>query len=263
MYRLSDTGLFGLQPLELHLLICGFPRSGTTLLQLMLENALPNARRFEREVSGWRAATYAWRNHRLMISKMPHDLFRLPQLQSFYAGRRATLKTILMLRDPRDLLTSQRKTGGPVGYCVGLERWRNYYEAFCQHVNDCNTLLVRYEQLVAQPAQEQLRIEKFCGQEMGVPFDQFHSIDRPTFDTSTLNGLRPIEQSLVGRWAALEHYDRVEQALRELPELPDALVRLGYETDNSWIDAWRREARPPSAFANETRETVAAISRIA
>ena len=40
IYRFSDTGLFGLKPLQTHILICGFPASGTTLLQLMLEKRL-------------------------------------------------------------------------------------------------------------------------------------------------------------------------------------------------------------------------------
>src|ERR1700759_582777 len=76
-YRFPDTGLFGLTPLKMHVLICGFPNAGTTLLQLMLENGLPKARRFGRERAGWRAATYSRRNHELMISKQPQDLIRL------------------------------------------------------------------------------------------------------------------------------------------------------------------------------------------
>src|SRR5690348_217375 len=84
LYRLPDTGLLGLTPLRTHILVCGFPRSGTTLLQLMLENSLPHARRFGREVGGWRAATYAWRNHAVLISKVPHDMFRLDPLRKFY-----------------------------------------------------------------------------------------------------------------------------------------------------------------------------------
>jgi len=39
------------------------------MLQMMLENAMPQARRFGCETGGWRAATFAWRNHALLISK--------------------------------------------------------------------------------------------------------------------------------------------------------------------------------------------------
>ena len=238
-FRVADTGLLGLTPLQMHILICGFPRSGTTMLQMMLENALPQARRFGRETGGWRAATFAWRNHPLLISKVPHDVSRLAPLRNFYDKRKAELKIILMLRDPRDVLTSRRKTGGPKGYVVSAERWRKYHRAFLRHQNDRDVLVVRYEDLVADVDREQRRIEEFTGQTMTVPFAKFNEVERPDFDTSTLNGLRPIEQSLIARWACADHKDRIEQVLAELPELPQALIDFGYAPDTRWIDDWR------------------------
>src|SRR5262252_3756205 len=101
LFRVADTGLFGLTPLRKHILICGFPRSGTTMLQLMIENGIPEAKRFGRETGGWRAATYCLRNHAKAITKVPHDVFRLSPLRNFYATRDVDLKIILMLRDPR------------------------------------------------------------------------------------------------------------------------------------------------------------------
>lgn len=239
LYRVADTGVLGLTPLRTHVLICGFPRSGTTMLQLMLENALPDARRFGREIGGWRAATYAWRNHAVVISKVPHDVFRLAPLRNFYAGRGATLKIILMVRDPRDVLTSQRKFGGPEGYCVPPERWRRYSEAFSRerHATDC--MIVRYEDLVDDPDRQQQRIERFTGEAMQLPFSRFHAVDRPDFHTDTLNGLRPVETALVRRWRAPEHRARIEQMLEEIPELPAALADLGYEPDTAWLGDWR------------------------
>lgn len=231
LYRIPDAGVLGLTPLRTHILICGFPRSGTTLLQLMLENALPQARRFGREVAGWRAATYAWRNHPVVISKVPHDLFRLGPLRNFYVRRRAALKIILMQRDPRDVLTSQRKTGGPVGYCVSCERWRAYFKAFLSERDTEDCLVVRYEDLVGDPDRQQERIEKFTGEAMCLPFSGFHTTRRPDFRTDTLNGLRPVETSLVARWRRDEHRRRVEHVVQNLPELPRALVELGYEPE--------------------------------
>jgi hypothetical protein len=236
LFRISDTGLFGLTPLQKHILICGFPRSGTTMLQLMLENGIPEAKRFGRETGGWRAATYCWRNHAKAITKVPHDVFRLTPLRNFYATRNVDLKIILMLRDPRDVLTSRRKTGGPAGYVVSSERWRKYYEAFKRHQNNADVIVVRYEDLVAHVQVQQKRIEDFTRETMAVPFSHFNEVARPDFDTSTLNGLRPIEQSLIARWATPNHHERILQVLRELPELPQALMDLGYAPDTSWID---------------------------
>lgn len=229
LYRIADVGVPGLTPLRTHILVCGFPRSGTTLLQLMLENALPQARRFGREVGGWRAATYAWRNHPVLISKVPHDLFRLGPLRNFYARRRAALKIILMQRDPRDVLTSQRKTGGPEGYCVSCDRWRAYFKAFIHERAAADCMVVRYEDLVSDPNLQQERIERFTGETMSLPFSGFHTAHRPDFRTETLNGLRPVETNLVARWRRDEHRRRLEEVVQYLPELPDALAELGYE----------------------------------
>jgi hypothetical protein len=241
LFRLADTAIPGLTPLRTHLLICGFPRAGTTLLQMMLENAMPYARRFGREVGGWRAATYCWRNHPVVISKVPHDLFRLDELRDFYSRRQAKLKIILMLRDPRDVLTSQRKMSGRdrEEYVVGFARWRKYYQHFRMQWDRCDSLLVRYEKLVTEVETEQKRIETFTGEPTVVSFRSFHEVPRSDFDISTLNGLRPVENSLLCRWKQPRHRERIAAALREIPELPRALRELHYESDESWIEQWK------------------------
>ena len=235
LFALPDIGLPGLVPLRLHLLICGFPRSGTTLLQLMLENALPAARRFGREIGGWRAATYCWRNHPVLISKVPHDLFRLQPPRNFYRNRQASLRIILMLRDPRDVLTSVRRVGGPPGYVVGADRWRRFFHAYLQERHASDVLEVRYENLVGDTAAVQQSVEQFAGEPMRLPFTEFHTVARPDFDTSTLNGLRPLERRPVPRWSLPEHRARIEQVVAEIPELPRILIDMGYERDSDWM----------------------------
>jgi hypothetical protein len=237
MFRLPDTGLFGLTRLRTHILICGFPASGTTLLQLMLENGLPHARRFGREIGGWRAATYSWRNHAVMVSKVPHDLFRLEPLRRFYAVRPAELKVILMQRDPRDLMTATRENcPGITAYCGDAHLWERYYRAFIRHRNDPHTLIVRYEDLVADPGAEQARIESFVGEPMALPFSNFNSVDRPDFDQTTLCGLRPVERSRVSRWNQPEHHTRMREVLTEMPSFARAVLELGYETNTRWAE---------------------------
>jgi hypothetical protein len=235
LYRIPDTGLLGLTRLRTHILICGFPAAGTTLLQLMLENGLPRARRFGREVGGWRAATYTWRNHEVVISKVPHDLFRLEPLRRFYATRQAGLRVILMQRDPRDLLTASRTVGGREIYCGRTCLWQKYYDAFLRHRSDPDTLVVRYEDLVADACGQQSRIESFVGQTMAVPFRSFDAVERRDFDTTTLCGLRPVEATRVARWTRPEHADRLRHVLSQAPDLAEAVVELGYETNTDWV----------------------------
>jgi hypothetical protein len=236
VFCVPDSAFFGLKPLRTHILICGFPRAGTTLMQMMLENAHPGARRFGREVGGWRAATYSLRNHSIMISKVPHDIARLDALRRHYAGRRAQLKIIAMIRDPRNILTSQRTLDGILQYVVCPARWRFYYRNLLEQREKEDVLIVRYEDLVSDVECEQARIEEFTGEKVTYPFRMFHEFERTDFDTSTLNGLRPVEKTLLDRWREPMHRPRIQQVLRELPELPQALIDLGYEADNDWIN---------------------------
>src|SRR5438045_94468 len=40
MLKAIDNGWIGLRPLRTHVVVCGFPRSGSTLLQLMIETSV-------------------------------------------------------------------------------------------------------------------------------------------------------------------------------------------------------------------------------
>jgi hypothetical protein len=243
VYRLSDTGLFGLTPLRTHILVCGYQRAGTTMLLAMLEYAHPKARRFGEETSGWRAATYAWRNHAVVVSKVPKDIFELDALQAFYAARKAKLRIIIMVRDPRDVLTSKMKGAG---YGADIPGWRDYHEHYRRHKTAPNAILVRYEDLVADPAAAQRKIDAFTGEPSERPFAEFHTEERKDFDTFPLNGVRPVDQNTVGRWGRPEHRERLEQVLREVPDFPQILIELGYEKDDTWIERWRAGTQSPA-----------------
>jgi hypothetical protein len=238
-YRIADTGLFGLTPLKLHIVICGFPASGTTLLQLMLENGLPDAKRFGKERSGWRAATHSLRNHAIMISKQPADMLQMAPLQEFYRYRRARLRTLLMLRDPRDLLTTQRRDTTELAYGGSALEWRNDHQAFLRESQRPDTLVVRFEDLIDDVDKEQQRVEKFLNLKMVVNFADYLSVQRSDFDTTTLRGLRPLDRTRIARWRDPIHRPRIVQMLRELPELPGVLRDLGYEKNDDWLNEFQ------------------------
>jgi hypothetical protein len=237
IYRITDCSLPGCHPLRTHILICGFGRSGTTLLLAMLEYALPHARYFGREVRGWRAANYSWRNHALMISKFPADILVLDKLQKLYEKRRADLKTILMVRDPRDILTSHH-VYADIPYFMSPERWRGRYKHFVIHRDQPDVLVLKYEQIVQDLVKTQNQIEAFIGEKLVRPLAEFYTQDRQEFDQRPLNGWRPVDAQGVGRWARPEHAARIRQMLQEMPELPAALIDLGYETDDSWTKSF-------------------------
>src|ERR1017187_567162 len=66
-----DSGWFGLRALQSHVVACGYPRSGSTLLQLMIETCVSDVRVFGTEYEAVVAAPYALRNRPYMFTKDP------------------------------------------------------------------------------------------------------------------------------------------------------------------------------------------------
>lgn len=234
----SDRGWFGLTPVETHVVICGFPRSGTTLLQLMVETSTPEAKAFGNERSGMAVARYTWPGrHRVLISKKPDDIFRVSELRDYYRGRRTRARFILSVRDPRAVLTSVHVS--KPGYCVPAEKWRAVHEHLAYQRQRDDVMVVEYRDLVEQPNDVQARIAGFVGCEIGRPFDQFHSDVPSNFDTRALNGVRPLDRASLDKWRAADHRPRIRQLLAELPELPERLIEMGYEPDRGWMQDYR------------------------
>jgi hypothetical protein len=255
IYRFSDTGLFGLKKLRTHILICGYQRSGTTLLLAMMEHALPNAKQFHKEISGWRAATWCWRNHEIMISKVPRDILKLNAIRNFYRSRQAKLRAIVMVRDPRDMLTSHHVLHDRQ-YFQDLEEFKLLHTAVMAQKDREDVLLIKYEDLVTDVPGMQKRIEAFTGEKMKRDLTGFHQSQNERFDTSALNGVRPVDQKGIGRWKKPEHRQRLGEILIQVPELPKILIDLGYENDANWAAAFGGE----TALPNQSGDTPASAA---
>lgn len=239
VFCFPDRGMFGLTPLRTHVLICGYPRSGSTMLQLMLEHAYPHARRFRRETRGYRAAMFSFRNHECMISKQPGDILRLQRLKNHYAGQAACLRPIVMIRDPRDVLTSRHANWPDREYFLDVDKWREYDKSVKRHQRESDVLLFRYEDLVADVEATQKTLEEFIREPMQRPLSTFHAQKRTDFrDLQALNGLRPVDRKGVGRWRDPKHVRCIEQILTEFPGFPQRLIELGYETDRGWTERY-------------------------
>jgi uncharacterized protein YjeT (DUF2065 family) len=227
LYTVPDRGWFGLTPLRTHVLVCGYPRSGTTVLQMMLEYAIPAARRFGTETRGYRAALYAWRNHAVMISKQPGDVLKLPGLRALYAARPARLRAIVTVRDPRDVLTSVHASR-PGAYFLAPSEWRRYDDAVRWLPPGDDVLLLRYEDMVADVDATQARLEAFIGEPFDRPLRDFHREERSDFETIALNGVRPVDRASVARWQRPEHAERLRELEEAIPGFGDRIEALGY-----------------------------------
>jgi hypothetical protein len=239
--RLIDRGWFGLTPLRGHLVICGFPRSGTTLLQLMVETAVPEATRYGRERSGLGTARKHWPGRSpYLVTKRPDDIFWVDEIRDFYAqlGTRTRARFVICVRDPRAVLTSRHETDKSV-YWVTVDRWRAIYDQLLYLRSADDVCVVEFKDLVSRIADVQQRLTNLMGWAVSANFDEFHKHVPQDFQTVALNGVRTLDSNTLERWARPEHADRIRFLLREMPELPERLIEMGYEPDDAWTGTYR------------------------
>jgi hypothetical protein len=234
--QVVDRGWFGLVPLEAHVVICGFPRSGTTLLQLMAQTAYPSARSFGDERSALAAANNDFPGDaRLIISKRPDDIFWIDEIRATYAARGTTTRVrfIVSVRDPRAVLTSVHGMNRDV-YWVTVERWRSIYLHYSYVRAFDDVVVLEYRDLVRDPGGMERQLAAAIGIQPERGFADFHSAVPGDFNTLALNGVRPLDPAAVDKWRAPEHRGRIRELLRDMPELPERLIELEYETDTEW-----------------------------
>lgn len=232
-----DRGLFGLTPLEKHVVICGFPRSGSTMLQGMAEACVAGTKTFRDERPALDAAQRAWRNHSLMVTKDPWDVFFIDEIREFYSTRRTAVQFVLTTRDPRAILTSFFENS--TEYYVPPPWWQAHRDHF-QYARLCDDVIcVEYAELASRPAQVERMLNDEIGWTVTERFTNFHKALPKDFNTVGLNGLRPPDPTSVDKWRHPRHRDRLRAVLAEIPELPDYLIEAGYESDTRWVDAYR------------------------
>ena len=222
--------------LRTHLVICGFPRSGTTLAQLMAQCCVPGIKCFDKEIRALEAAQCALRNHEYMITKAPRDIFLIPEIRDYYKGRQASPRFVLFNRDPRAVLTSFH-ADRPGEYYVSPQRWRAIDEHWRWVTRDQpeDLIIVRYEELMQNPDAFGQQLESFVGWKSTLPFSQFHTVNVGGFKTDALNGLRPVDPTNINRWRDAKHHERLRWIVQEMPELPQRLIEMGYDTNTDWV----------------------------
>lgn len=241
-YALLNCGFPFSNRLERHVVICGFPRSGTTLCQLMIEAGVTDIAVFGRERRALDKARYTWHRHRFLLTKRPNDIFLLDDIRDFYRERAASVRFILFVRDPRAVLTSIH-VDRPNEFYVSVERWRAVYEHWKWACRAADVLPVRYEDLIRDPAAVQNAMTRFVGWTVDRPFEEFHRCVPPGFDTDALNGVRQLHADNCERWRQERFRDRIGGLLnRMMPDLPSALTELGYEANEHWTDQYLRRS---------------------
>jgi hypothetical protein len=236
-HRAADRNLFGMRPGRA-VIVCGMPRSGSTLLQLMLQTGYPDSKHYGRERGGLLVARDVWPGrYSLLISKRPNDVFWVDEIRELYRERARAPLFIVTTRDPRAVMTS--KHANSPEYYVSAERWKALFDHIRYVRSAPDVLTLDYRDLVQTPRQVGQRLAEAIGEEPAVPFDSVGREVPSGFQTAALNGVRPIDTSSLNKWRDPQHSERIRAILAELPELPSILVQEGYETDTSWTDRYR------------------------
>jgi hypothetical protein len=228
--------------------ICGFSRSGSTLLYNMFRYAAPDVLAPERESS---AMALLAEDAAAVLTKRPLDVFRIAELRRVNAERK-DLRLVITVRDPRSLVSSIHERA-PMQWFQGFD---HSFLVAPDGLSFCNpgvlsmhrassdacrsglpTIVCRYEELVADPKRVQTRLAEFTGFDMRHEFAEFHSSPIPEQLQPQLNGVRSIDQNRLFPWAAdTAVAERVVRQFRLSPQLFDVMEAWGYERNRNWFD---------------------------
>lgn len=246
------------------IVICGFPRSGTSLLYNMLAAALPD---FARDAFEASALASIWRFED-RLSKLPLDVLRMEELARCNVHAK-TLHVIAPLRDPRDLVTSVHpnvpndyfigweasyrvglgEAGAPQPVMPGIGRIESALQALARDPR-FDLVRVRYEDLVRNPDAVERRLAEHLGLAFQVHLADFHregerlpyrydaSHLRSGADPTLAREEAPLDVSRIGRWREPAHRERIRDQFGEHPELLTLVRAWGYEEDDVWFAAY-------------------------
>lgn len=222
------------------IVLCGPPRSGTTLLYGMLRMTVTSHHVPDRERKALNNLTPD-----RVITKTPFDCIRIPEIKH-RLGPDVTF--IVMIRDPRDILVSRHHLAPDEywvhwDYSLGYRRKERRLTYLNPGLLEClraiedppRSVFVRYESLVREPDEVQtaLQLQIPALQMRGCFSDWNHRTKVPKSLRKPLNGVRAPNMRRVGVWRY--HPGRILQQFQACPELFWWLRYLGYEAGHAWI----------------------------
>lgn len=245
------------------IIVCGFPRAGTSLLYNMLSSSLLGYRfaPFERPAREtlWRFTNWC--------SKRPTDVLELEEIVASNPRSKRIL-VLILIRDPRDLLISLHPNAPDRPLLEMDRRWsirgrypyrlrcvpgglRDFHEAVqaadrLDGVGDVSIEPVRYEDLVSDPDAVQRHLAERHDLEFREAFRDFHRRPRQhayRYEGPLARARAPhlvrsrssVDRSRAGRWREPRHRERILSIVESHPDLLERLCALGYEHDDDWV----------------------------
>jgi hypothetical protein len=238
-----------------HIIVCGLPRSGSTLLYQMMRSA-EGLEFLEREQS----AAKSIESDVNAVTKRPKDIFDLDRILELNGGRK-DVAAIITIRDPRSVVSSvhlsyphqpfigfdhslfvtpdavSNTDPGLLKYALAVEKARSR--------TDLRTLVLRYEDIVAAPGETRRQLAAGLGIEFNRPFEGLKGNAPSDRFQKALKGARDLDASRIDAWVN-ESPQRVLRQFRLAPQLFAVTESWGYEGREDWFDALAE--RHPSAL---------------
>lgn len=220
--KLNKSGV-----LPKRVIICGCPRSGTTLMNELLR-CYDDIYVMNREEYALRFP-YIVLKEKYIATKHPIDFRHLNKITDTFNNP----FIIFLLRDPRDVIVSEHfKNKGH--YLINYPTWAdaiNQYEKF----NYENKMLIHYEELIKDPGLIQKQLAKSLDLEIKSDFNNFHNnVTHTHEDIKSLGGIRPIDPKNSGKHMRPEHFNRIKEQLLSHPAMSEQLIKYGYAIDRQW-----------------------------
>lgn len=245
-----------------HLLVTGQSRAGSSLLYSMLQRTLrdfnvPGAEFPARAVIHMPGDT---------CSRRGYDLFDFDRIAETARGRKR-LDMVVMLRDPRDILTAYdprlpddyvcsadrsyftAAQGGPQQILPGvLAVHERITQVVASDACPNGVVMLKYEHLVDEPRRVQHLLADALELRFDGDFGDYHPREIESHGPD-LTGVRPADAPRLARWRVPYHRDRIIDQFTRFPALHDMVEALGYEPDRSWFDSYLAEAEERAAIA--------------
>ena len=214
------------RPRRLH--ITGAPRSGTTLLHVMvltcfdIDGPVEAEQRLRRPVP---------RDRRLVCTKCPGEVEAAVAILRLDPR----LDVVYLARDPREVITSEH-AAYPGRYFTNLRVWRRAARAAARAQDHPRFHIVDYRRLVTQP--DVVQAELMTAMPWLRPtrrFSDYHlAVERPNAEWApAMRQIRPVCPSSLGAWH--RHLPRLQGQIRRHGDLCRDLIALGYEPDRTWM----------------------------
>lgn len=240
------------------LIVCGYPRGGTSLLYNMLASTLSTNFKFTEFEKYFIHLLHKLGN---IASKAPLDIINLEYLDRLNIHKKE-IALIVVIRDIREVITSKHPIY-PDDYFIGfdgsywpqdegLNSWScdapgvlEVTEKIREAMGRDDVLVVRYEDLVSDPDRIQSLIKDKFNYDFSLPFSQYHMAkDKHSYKYE--GKYKPKDSSLVlegkpvlvkeDKWRQNNNLARVKEQFEQCDELFSILIEFGYETDRKWFD---------------------------